>query len=291
MIEKNFGGVRIDGTNATIIGEGDGNFIADRNGIARVWMDHALWPQMTTKLYIDQTGDVEILNRKVPYFKDAQTCRGTQTDEQWDAGQGSLLRTKDGEIYTGSILEHLLVQQLTAFYEVGSHNVYRLRGADWNDALDMASERGESVAFTCAYAGNLRELASMIRLLESRSGEKEAVLPEELQILLNGDAGLFEDPDAKMRFWQTTPKAAGTGSAAGTSPFLCPYWQMIWSAGPAGSQVICGNRNGSTEGQTRDGLTATTITTDARWKVSSPMKCAMMLTGQVLFHYGKCGFR
>ena len=111
-------------------------------------MDHALWPQMTTKLYIDQTGDVEILNRKVPYFKDAQTCRGTQNDEQWDAGQGSLLRTKDGEIYTGSILEHLLVQQLTAFYEVGSHNIYRLRGADWNDALDYGvSERGESVAF------------------------------------------------------------------------------------------------------------------------------------------------
>ena len=197
MIEKNFGGVRIDGTNATIIGEGDGNFIADRNGIARVWMDHALWPQMTTKLYIDQTGDVEILNRKVPYFKDAQTCRGTQNDEQWDAGQGSLLRTKDGEIYTGSILEHLLIQQLTAFYEVGSHNIYRLRGADWNDALDMASEHGESVAFTCAYAGNLRDLASMIRLLESRSGEKEAVLAGELQILLSGDAGLFEDPDAK----------------------------------------------------------------------------------------------
>ena len=112
-------------------------------------------------------------------------------------GQGSLLRTKDGEIYIGSILEHLLIQQLTAFYEVGSHNIYRLRGADWNDALDMASERGESVAFTCAYAGNLRELASMIRLLESRSGEKEAVLAGELQILLNGDAGLFEDPDAK----------------------------------------------------------------------------------------------
>ena len=55
MIEKNFSGVRIDGTNATIIGAGDGNFIADRNGIARVWMDHGLWPQMTTKLYIDQT--------------------------------------------------------------------------------------------------------------------------------------------------------------------------------------------------------------------------------------------
>ena len=42
MIISNFGGVRVDGTNATIIGDGDGNFIADRNGISRVWMDHAL---------------------------------------------------------------------------------------------------------------------------------------------------------------------------------------------------------------------------------------------------------
>ena len=42
MIVNNYKGVRLDGTNATIIGEGDGNFLADRNGITRVWMDHAL---------------------------------------------------------------------------------------------------------------------------------------------------------------------------------------------------------------------------------------------------------
>lgn len=195
MIEKNFGGVRIDGTNATIIG--DGNFIADRNGIARVWMDHALWPQMTTKLYIDQTGDINILNRQVSYFKDAQTERGSRIDTLWDAGQGSLLRTENDDIYVGTILEHLLIQQLTAFYEVGDHNIYRLRGADWNDALDMAPEHGESVAFTCAYTGNLRELASMIRLLNSLSPEKNAELIEELRVLLNDNTELFENIEAK----------------------------------------------------------------------------------------------
>ena len=42
----------------------------------------------------------------------------------------------------------------------------RLHGADWNDALDMAWERGESVAFTCAYAGNLKEIAECLRELE-----------------------------------------------------------------------------------------------------------------------------
>ena len=165
MIEQNFGGVRVDGTNATIIGAGDGNFIADRNGIARVWMDHALWPQMTTRLYMDQTGDVEILNRQAPYFKDAQALRGTALDPDYRPEQGGWQRDAAGQVYTGTLLEHLLIEQLAAFYEVGDHNFYRLRGADWNDALDMAAEHGESVAFTCAYAGNLRELAGMIRLL------------------------------------------------------------------------------------------------------------------------------
>ena len=59
------------------------------------------------------------------------------------------------------VLEHILIQQLAAFYDVGVHNIYRLRGADWNDALDMAAENGESFAFTCAYAGNLHTLASI----------------------------------------------------------------------------------------------------------------------------------
>ena len=44
MLLGNFGGVRMDGTNATIIGSGKEagavQFIADRNNIARVWMDH-----------------------------------------------------------------------------------------------------------------------------------------------------------------------------------------------------------------------------------------------------------
>lgn len=203
MIAMNYGGVRIDGTNATIIGAGDGNFIADRNGIARVWMDHALWPQMTTKLYIDQTGDVDILNREAPYFKDAQTLRGTGTDTKWNPDQGSNQRTLSGEVYTGTILEHLLIQQLTAFYEVGDHNVYRLRGADWNDALDMAAEHGESVAFTCAYAGNLLELAALLRLLDQQSESHTVSLLTEISVLLAIDPAVYDDVDKKRQILST----------------------------------------------------------------------------------------
>lgn len=199
MIEKNFSGVRIDGTNATIIGAGDGNFIADRNGIARVWMDHGLWPQMTTKLYIDQTGDFDILTKQVPYFKDGQAQRGTEIDTLWDENQRNRQLDSRGQIYTGSILEHLLIQQLTAFYEVGQHNICRLRGADWNDALDMAWENGESVAFTCAYAGNLRDLAGLIRLLAGTRSLENVDLLEELEVLLADDRELYNHIQEKQQ--------------------------------------------------------------------------------------------
>ncbi len=196
MIKANFGGVRIDGTNATIIGDGIGNFIADRNGIARVWMDHALWPLMTTELYIHQTGDFDILNEMVPYFKDSQAMRGTEIDQLWEGSYGNQQRTGSGAVYMGSILEHLLIQHLTAFYEVGVHNIFRLRGADWNDALDMASEYGESVAFTCAYAGNLRTLAELLRQMQKR-GQNTVNLPEELQELLENHSESYENISLK----------------------------------------------------------------------------------------------
>ena len=98
-------------------------------------------------------------------------------------------------MYQGTILEHLLIQHLTAFYEVGEHNIFRLRGADWNDALDMAAEHGESVAFTCAYAGNLRDLAGLLRRL-TKEGDTVSLL-EEIQELLAGGPAIYPDIPAK----------------------------------------------------------------------------------------------
>lgn len=54
LLFNNYAGVRIDGSNATIIGQQPGEFIADRNNIPRVWMDHGAWPFLTTMLYLDQ---------------------------------------------------------------------------------------------------------------------------------------------------------------------------------------------------------------------------------------------
>ena len=188
MITDSFGGVRMDGTNATIIGSKPGEFLADRNGIPRVWMDHGMWPFLTTQLYIEQTGDTGILDQEVGYFKDHLVARGRKQDASWSVEQGYHQKTKDGEAYQGSILEHLLLQQLGAFADLGEHGMMLLRGADWNDAIDMASHRGESVAFTAAYVGTLRDLADL--LLYRRDTENlqtVSILQELAEYLASGD--------------------------------------------------------------------------------------------------------
>lgn len=202
MLFDNFGGVRADGSNATIIGSRQGEFIADRNNITRVWMDHGVWPFITTKLYIMQSGDLNLLLKENYYFKDPQAFRGEDKDTLWKPEDGSHLKTEDGREYKGSVIEHMLIQHLTSFYDVGEHNHIRMRGADWNDALDMAKERGESVAFTFLYGDNLEQMAELILQLD-RQGIKELPLLKEIEILLKDDDNLYEDPKKKQELLQT----------------------------------------------------------------------------------------
>ena len=143
-----FAGVRPDGTNATIIGSVPGEFRADRNNIPRVWMDHGFWPMLTVALYLNETGDLDFLLEEQSYFSDSLPWRG-----EWPR------RKAETPMRRGTVLEHILTELTTAFFDVGEHGFMRLRGADWNDALDMARERGESVAFTAAYAYSFDLLA------------------------------------------------------------------------------------------------------------------------------------
>ena len=180
LLVNNFSGVRIDGSNATIIGTGQGEFISDRNNISRVWMDHGVWPMLTLDLYLQETGDWQILFAQVPYFRDHQLNRAGKIDRLWNVDYGAQLKTASGKIYRGTILEHLLVENLAQFFNVGAHNYARLEGADWNDGLDMAKENGESVAFSAMYAHNLKLLADLLR----KSKQTKITVLRELKILL-----------------------------------------------------------------------------------------------------------
>jgi cellobiose phosphorylase len=233
MLLRHLGGVRIDGSNATIIGKEDpaplklrrglseaplrrsealasqrrarrakeDAFIADRNNIPRTWMDHGVWPTHTILLYVDQTGDVGFVLQERGYFRDAQVFRCRQQDPGWTEASGVWLRTRRGRDYRGSVLEHLLLQTVSAFFNVGEHNLCRLEGADWNDGLDMACRRGESAAFSAFYAWNLKRLASLAQALLAR-GHQTVPLAEELLLLLDRLPGqrrvAYQRPAAKQ---------------------------------------------------------------------------------------------
>jgi len=192
LLFSSYAGVRSDGSNATIIGVKPGeasassavSFKADRNNIPRVWMDHGAWPLLTTQLYLDATGDLDFLLQEQVYFKDQFISRAQNLDLAWQPEDGTLLKTASGEIYRGSILEHMLIQHLTAFFNVGEHNIIRLEGADWNDGMDMARQRGESVAFTALYAGNLRALSDLALALDTPNNDV-VELATELVLLLD----------------------------------------------------------------------------------------------------------
>ncbi len=181
LIINNFSGVRIDGTNATIVGKKMGEFIADRNNITRVWMDHGMWPTLTLSQYIEQTGDLDILFEEQTYFRDKFILRCQKIDPNWKESQENILKTDSNKIYYGNILEHLLVQNLTSFFNVGDHNIIRLENADWNDGLDMAKERGESVAFSCMYYNNLNLIIKYLQLID----KKEVELFKDIYTLLD----------------------------------------------------------------------------------------------------------
>jgi len=196
MLLSNFDGVRMDGSNATIIGAKQGEFVADRNNITRVWMDHGFWPLHTMQFYINQTGDLDVLLEEAAYFKDRQAARGTKKDDRWNESYGTRQKDEAGNVVSGTVLEHILIQNLTACYDVGEHNRLLLRGADWNDALDMAADRGESVAFSYAYAGNLGVLCNLLAKLQEK-GVQEISLAEEAEKLLSFEDTLFDSVEAK----------------------------------------------------------------------------------------------
>ena len=192
MLINNFQGVRIDGSNATIIGNEPGEFKADRNMITRVWSDHGAWPLLTVNMYIDETGDLDFLMVKQSYFQDQFTHYTKKTQIY----HSPFVAKADGKPYEGTILEHLLLQNLVGYHNTGEHGFVRLEDADWNDGLDMGQERGETIAFTHMYADNLRKLARLIEVIDTN----QINVFKELQLLLNQSIVLQEYFDAVCHF-------------------------------------------------------------------------------------------
>jgi cellobiose phosphorylase len=161
MLYQYFKGIRLDGSNATIIGDQPGSFKADRNAIARVWSDHGAWPFITLLMYIHETGDLAFLMRKQAYF----------SDHLYGYGKFKTQDKPGFTAYQGTILEHILIQHIVALHHVGAHGYIKLMDADWNDGLDMGHEHGETIAFTMMYVNNINALIELIERLDVETFE------------------------------------------------------------------------------------------------------------------------
>jgi cellobiose phosphorylase len=181
IIINSFSGIRLDGSNATIIKK-DNSFLSDRNKISRVWSDHGIWPYLTLNSCLEQSKNISILIQQLPYFRDSHLMRSTRIDYGFNQ-KDFILRTTKNKIYKGSLLEHLLIQNLTSFFNVGSHNIIKLESADWNDALDMANDYGETVTFSFMYAHNLKGIIKFLKDLKKKQSHLEIL--KELAFLLD----------------------------------------------------------------------------------------------------------
>jgi cellobiose phosphorylase len=174
-------GIRLDGTNATRFFARTKEFGSDElNGL---WCDHPYWTTQTVMLLINYLGDINfLLSDGIAYFKDSYRDRGDVKDISWGSGRIERQKTKEGAMYTGTVLEHLLTQLMTMFYDVGSMNLLRQKRADWNDAVDQV--KGENVTFSMGLAQDCVELANFLDDFVRRTGTSSVELFEELTDLI-----------------------------------------------------------------------------------------------------------
>jgi len=131
------------------------------------YKDHPIWYVPAVAAYVKETGDIDFLDQKAPWLKDAWRDGGTRRDPNWHAGA-----IEDGK---GTIFEHILAQLNYTFNDVGKHGLPRIGEADWNDALDMAGRRGrgESVWLAMALVRSLRIAAELAAMLGRKKLSKE----------------------------------------------------------------------------------------------------------------------
>ncbi|MFH1369522.1 MAG: hypothetical protein ABII64_10410 [Elusimicrobiota bacterium] len=190
-------GVRLDGTNATRFFARTKQFGSDEiNGL---WCDHPYWTTQTVLLLANFLGDIKFLLRDgIAYFKDCYRSRGEEKDIQWRHGLIEKQKTKDGSIYTGTVLEHLLTQIFTMFYDVGANNLLRQKRADWNDAVDQVN--GENVTFSMGLAHDCDDLANALDELHKRTGTTRVEIFEELSTLMEDRMEqLMDNPPATLK--------------------------------------------------------------------------------------------
>jgi len=152
--------IRKDGTSAP-------GFSGDKAPQAhRPNKDHPVWLTSTVCAYIKETGEKNILLKKLPYLKDC-----------WIGGWEMDINFKGPSRFEGSgtLFEHLERNLQFTFSDVGKRGLPLIGHADWNDAIDAAGIklRGESVWLAQALVRSLKQLSEMALVIGKRKKAEE----------------------------------------------------------------------------------------------------------------------
>ena len=121
--------------------------------------DGGVWIPGTILSYLNESGDLSILQKEVPYLKGDSYENASYADsfvtEPYVAGERS-----------GSVLDHVLsaIDYLAA--SRGKHNLILWRGGDWNDSMNNVGRKnkGESVWLSVAAVKAINELNEILRI-------------------------------------------------------------------------------------------------------------------------------
>ncbi len=150
--------------------------------------DGAVWVPSAIISYLNETGDLSILDEQVQYLP------GSSIDNSvYDDGSFSYPKYKGTE-YTDSVFEHVKRCMDYLVSSRGERGLVLFRGGDWNDSINNAGRlgKGESVWLSIATYKALKEFEEILALYK-----KDELIPyyaekrEELKgyILINGRDG------------------------------------------------------------------------------------------------------
>lgn len=173
----------------------------------KLYFDGGVWFVNTLVDYVHETGDVRLLEERVPYLDDGK----------------------------GTVLDHAHRAMAFLAEQRGPGGICRMGFGDWNDALNGIDRegKGESVWTTMAFIWSMRSLLSLLNALGQVDEAGYAGLIAELTGILN--ERYFED-DRYIRAVTDDGTRIGSLTCAEGQLYLNPQsWAVI-------SGVACGDR-------------------------------------------------
>ena len=108
----------------------------------RMYMDSSSWIPDTLVQYVQESGDLGILEEPVPWF--------------------DMQRAEPDEANTGTVYAHALQAVRSLIDSTGFHGLCRIGYGDWNDALSgIGGEKGVSVWLSCACVHAAQRMAEL----------------------------------------------------------------------------------------------------------------------------------